>query len=209
MLVAIGKAHDFVFDRRAIARSDPFDHSGVHRTAIEVIADHIVGFLVSVGDIARYLARMLIRGSHEREDRHRVIAMLLRQHAEIDGARVNTRRSTGFQTTYAQRQFTQTTRQRDRRRIAGAAAAVVVQTNMNFAVKEGPDGQHYRFSAEFEAHLGDGAHDAIVFDNQIFNRLLEDHQVRLVLQRGTYCLTIKHAVSLGAGGAHCRSFAGV
>jgi tRNA U34 5-carboxymethylaminomethyl modifying enzyme MnmG/GidA len=34
----------------------------------EVIADHVMGFLVSVGDIARHLARMLIGRSHKRED---------------------------------------------------------------------------------------------------------------------------------------------
>ena len=111
MLVAIGKAHDFVFDRRTIAWPDPFDHPSVHWAAIEVITDHVMGFLVGVGDIARHLARMLIRGSHEREDRHWVIAVLLRQHAEIDGAGVNTRWGSGFQAAYAQRQLTQTTRQ--------------------------------------------------------------------------------------------------
>jgi hypothetical protein len=53
----------------------------------------------------------MLRGiAHEREDRHRIIAVLLRQHAEINGTSVNTRRRTGFQAAYAQRQFTQTTR---------------------------------------------------------------------------------------------------
>ena len=209
MLVAIGKAHHFVFDRRAVAWTDPFDHAGVHRAAIEVIADHIMGFLVGVRDVARHLLRMLCRIAHKREDRHWVITVLLRQHAEINGARINTRRRAGFQAADAQRQLAQTARQWDRRRIASTAAAVVIQTNMNFTVKEGTHGQHHGFGAEFEAHLGHGAHDAIVLNDKIFNRLLEDHQVRLVLQRGTYCLTIKHAVSLSAGGAHCRSFAGV
>jgi hypothetical protein len=80
---------------------------------------------------------------------------------------------------------------------------------MNFTIQECPNGQHNGFSAELKPHLGNSTNDAIVLNDKIFNRLLEDHQVRLVLQRGTYCLTIKHAVSLGAGGAHCRSFAGV
>ena len=140
MLVAIGKAHDFVFDRRAVTRADTFNHPGVHGAAIEVAADHLMGFLVGVRDIARYLARMLIRGSHKREDRHRVIAVLLRQHAKIDGACVNTRWSTRFQAAYAQRKFTQTARQWDRRRIASATAAVVVQPNVDFAIQEGADG---------------------------------------------------------------------
>ena len=80
---------------------------------------------------------------------------------------------------------------------------------MDFAIEEGSDGQHHRFGTEFEAHLSDGAHDAIVFHNQIFHCLLEDHQVRLVLQRGAYRLTIQHAICLGASGTYRGPFAGV
>ena len=109
MLVTIGKSHHFVFDRRAITWADPFDHTGVHWAAIEVIADHVMGFFIGVRDVARHLLRMLSRIAHEREHRHRIITVLLRQHAEINGARVNTRRCTGFQAADAQRQFTQTT----------------------------------------------------------------------------------------------------
>lgn len=61
---------------------------------------------------------------------------------------------------------------------------------MNFAIQEGSDGQYHRFRAEFEPHLGHGADNAIVFDNQIFNSLLEDHQIRLILQRGTHRLAV-------------------
>jgi hypothetical protein len=46
---------------------------------------------------------MLRRIAHEREDRHRIIAVLLRQNAEINGTSINTRRRTGFQAAYAQR----------------------------------------------------------------------------------------------------------
>ncbi|MNL80456.1 hypothetical protein D3C87_2073150 [compost metagenome] len=56
-----------------------------------------MGFLVSVGDVARHLARMLIHIAHEREDRHWVIAVLLCEHAEIDRTGVNTWWRPGFQ----------------------------------------------------------------------------------------------------------------
>ena len=108
MLISVSEAHDLVFDRRTVAWADTFDHSGIHRTTIEVTADHIMRFLVGMGDIARHLLWMLRCVAHKREHRHWVIAMLLRQHTEIDGARVNTRRRTGFQTTNAQWKFTQT-----------------------------------------------------------------------------------------------------
>ena len=206
MLVTIGKAHHFVFDRRAITWADPFDYASVHWAAIEVIADHLMGFFVGMRDVARYLLRVLRRVAHERENRHRVIAVLLGQYAEINGARIDTRRRAGFQTADAQRQFTQTTRQRNGRRIASTATAVVVQTNMDFAVQECPDRQHHGFGAELEAHLGHGAHDAIVLNDKIFYRLLEDHQVRLVLQRGAHGLAVKHAVCLRTSGANSRAF---
>lgn len=76
---------------------------------------------------------------------------------------------------------------------------------MDLAVQEGADGQYHRFGAEFQAHLGDGAHYAIVFDDQILNRLLEDHQVGLVLQRGADRLAIQYAIRLRASGADGRA----
>ncbi len=168
-----------------------------------------MGFLVGVRDVARHLARVLRGVPQEGEDRQWIITVLLSQYAEIDGARVNSRRRPRFQAADAQRQFAQTARQRDGWRIASTATAVVIQANMDFAVQEGPDGQHDRFCTEFEAHLGDGANNTIVLDNQIFNRLLEDHQVGLVLQRGTDCLTVEHAIRLSTSGANGRAFAGV
>ena len=113
MLISVGEAHDFVFDRRAVAWADTFDHPCIHWATIEVTADHIMGFLVGMGDITRHLLWMLGRITHKREYRHWVIAMLLRQHAEVDSTRINTLRCPGFQTTNAQRQFTQTARERN------------------------------------------------------------------------------------------------
>ena len=209
MRVAIGEAHHLVFDRRTVARADPLDDPGIHWAAIEVIADHLVGLLVGIGDPAGNLLRMLRGIAHEREDRHRVVAMLRAEHRKIDSARVNARRRTGFQTADAQRQRTQTLRQRNRRRIACATAAVVIQPDMNFAVEEGSDGEHHGFGAEHQPHLRDGANDAIVFDDKIVYRLLEDHQVGLIFQRGAYRLAIQHTIRLRAGSAHRRTFAAV
>ncbi len=80
---------------------------------------------------------------------------------------------------------------------------------MDLAVQESTDGQYHCLGAEFQAHLGDGAHYAIVFDDQILNGLLEDHQVGLVLQRGTDRLAIQYAIRLSARGANGWAFAGV
>ncbi len=101
MLVTIGKTHHLVFDRRTVAWADPFDHASVHWATIEVITNHVMGFLIGMRDVTRHLLRMLRSIPHKRENRHRVIAMLLSQHAEIDSTRINTRRCAGFQATDA------------------------------------------------------------------------------------------------------------
>ncbi|MNS67106.1 hypothetical protein D3C72_1003470 [compost metagenome] len=80
---------------------------------------------------------------------------------------------------------------------------------MDLAIQEGADGQYHRFGTKLQPHLGYRTDNAIVFHNQIFDRLLEESQVRLVLQGGAYSLAIQYAVSLGTSGSHRRAFAGV
>ncbi|MNC25053.1 hypothetical protein D3C75_731290 [compost metagenome] len=80
---------------------------------------------------------------------------------------------------------------------------------MNFAIQECPDSQNHGLGTELQPHLGDSTHNAIVLDNQIFNRLLEDHQVRLVFQCSAHRLPIQHAVSLSTSGPYGWAFAGV
>ncbi|MNC25054.1 hypothetical protein D3C75_731300 [compost metagenome] len=96
MLVTVGKTHHFVFDRRAITWANAFDNTGIHRAAIEIITNNVMRFFVGVRDVTRHLRRVLVYISHEREHRHWVIPMLLGKYAEIYGASVNTRWSTGF-----------------------------------------------------------------------------------------------------------------
>src|SRR5476649_373689 len=104
----IGKTHDFIFDRRAVTRADPFNDPGVHRAAIKIIADHIMRFFIGVGHVTRDLARMLRHIAHEREDWRRVVTMLWSKRAKIDRTCVNTRRCTGFEAIHTKWQFTQT-----------------------------------------------------------------------------------------------------
>ena len=64
-LVALfgGKPMDLVLDRRAIAGSDPLNHAGVHRRAVQAAADDFVRKRVGVGDPTRQLARVHRRRS--------------------------------------------------------------------------------------------------------------------------------------------------
>lgn len=77
---------------------------------------------------------------------------------------------------------------------------------MNFIVEERFNGEYDGFGTEFQFYLGNSIDYAIVFDNKIFNRLLEDYQVRLVFQRRTYRLTVEYTIRLSSGSANRRFF---
>src|SRR5215472_8942743 len=57
----LGEAHDFVFDRGAVARADALDLAGIQRRAVERTADDLVRALARVCYPATDLARM-VRG---------------------------------------------------------------------------------------------------------------------------------------------------
>ncbi|MCY1187188.1 hypothetical protein D9M73_281400 [compost metagenome] len=100
MAFLVGKAMDLVFDRRAVARADTFDDTGVHRRTVEVRRDDFMGAGVGVGNPATDLTGMLLLGTHERHHRDRRIARLLGHYREIHRAPIDTRWGTGFQATY-------------------------------------------------------------------------------------------------------------
>ena len=92
-----GEPVNLVFNRRAIARADAFDHSRVHRRAIQVGADDIVCPLVGVRNPTRHLPRMLLRRSEKRKHRRRIVlAQLLFARRKIDRAAVDARRCARF-----------------------------------------------------------------------------------------------------------------
>ena len=72
----VGKTGDLVLDRRAVTRPNPLDHPGVHGAAIQVVADHLVGELVGMGNVAGHLTRVLAGVADEGEDRARIVAVL-------------------------------------------------------------------------------------------------------------------------------------
>ena len=72
----VGEAVHLVFDRRAIARPDAFDHACEHRRAIATGADDLVRALVGRGDVTAHLARMIAAPAEVREHRHRLVARL-------------------------------------------------------------------------------------------------------------------------------------
>src|SRR6185503_12139742 len=204
----VREAMHLVLDRRAIARTDAFDHAGEHRRAIATGADDLVRALVGRGDVAADLARMIAAPAEVRKHRHRLIAGLHRESRVVDRATVDARRRAGLETTDAEGQGAQSLGQAVGRRIAGATALIVRQADVDLAAEERADGQHYRPRAELDAGLRDDAANLVAFDQQIGDLLLEQREVRLVLQHRADRLLVQDAIGLRArrsnGGALAR-----
>ncbi len=137
--------------------------------------------------------------AHVRKHGNRVqVAGLLFQDGVVDGAPVNARRRTGLEAALGKLQFLQALTQRNSRRVAGASARIVLQANVDQAVQEGARGQHYSLGPELQANLRHGANDTVALHHQVLNGLLEQPQVRLVLEAAADGLAIQHPIRLRA-----------
>ncbi len=173
--------------------------------------------LVGVGDPARHLARVHGCIAHEAEHGHgafvhaagHAVAGLLGAFGEVDAAPVQPGRRTGFQTTLGQLQLLQTRRQRHRRWVPRPAGRVVVQAHMDLAVQESARRQHHRAAAKADTHLRHSPHHAVALHHQVVHGLLEQPQIRLVLQHAADGGLVQDAVSLRPRGAHGGALAAV
>ena len=86
---------------------------------------------------------------------------------------------------------------------------MVLQADVDEPAEEGAGGQNHRLGMEPDARLRDHPGDAIAFKDEVIDRLLENLQIRLVLQLGSDRRAIEHAVGLRAGRAHRRALAAV
>ncbi len=207
--VLVRKAVDLVLDARTVARTGALDHPRVHRRAIEVGTDDVVGARVGMGDPAAALLGVRRRVTEERHDRPRRVTPLLLEGSEVDAARVDARRRAGLEPVDAERQLAQAPGQGDRRGIAGTAAAGALEADVDPPAEEGPGGQHDGTSVEVEAHGRACTDDAVAVQQQVVHGLLEDLQARLRLQDAADGAAVQHAVGLGTGCANRRPLARV
>jgi hypothetical protein len=80
---------------------------------------------------------------------------------------------------------------------------------VNLAAEERADGQHDGLCAKLDARLRDDTAHLLTFDQQVGDFLLEQREVRLVLQHRPDRLLVQDAIGLRARRAHRRTFAGV
>ncbi len=108
-----------------------------------------------------------------------------------------------------QLEFLQACGQAQRGRVSGTASGIVVEPHMDSPIQEGARRQHHRAAPEADAGLRDGAHHAFALQHQVVHGLLEQPQLRLVLQPPADRGLVEDAVGLRARGAHGRALAGV
>ena len=94
-------------------------------------------------------------------------------------------------------------------RIAGTAAGMVLQADVNHTAQEGSGGQHHGAGIEAQAHLGHHAGGGFAFDDQVIGGLLENPQILLVFQHGANRRLVQHPIRLCPGRAHGRALAAV
>ena len=207
--VLVRKAHDLVLNRGTIPRPHPFDEAGIHRRTLEPRAYNLMGIRVGTGDMAHYLPRVLRRRSGKGEHRHRFVAGLRCQLAVIDRLAINARRRAGLEPGDAKWQLPQAGGERIGRRVAGPAALIVGQADMDAAAEKGAGREYHHRGGEAQAHLRHHPGDPALLHNEILNGLLEQGEARLMLDGLAHRLLIERAVGLGAGGAHRGALARV
>ena len=188
--ILVGKAHDLVFNRWAVARAHALDDTAVHRRTIQPGTDDIVGVCVSVGNVAADLAQVVSRCRHKGKAGDGIVARLLDKLAVVDGLGIDAWWRAGLQAFDAKGPLTQAPRQGIGRRITGTATLVAFQANVYTPAQEGAHGQHHCRCPERQPHLRHHAGDAVVLHQQVIHRLLEQLQAHLILQRRAHHLPI-------------------
>ena len=143
----------------------------------------------------------------------RLVAGLDFERIEINGATVEAWRRPRLETPDRQIQFAQTRAQSLRRRIAGAARFVMIESDMNQAAEERARGEHHGVTlepdAELRDHAGDASTRAVAVEGEIIDGLLEKRQIRRVLEARSDRLLVEDAIRLRPRCTHRRPLARV
>ena len=206
MPVALAEAHDLVLDRRTVARANALDLARVHRRAMEVGANDLVGRRSGRRDMTGDLRRGDPVGQIG-ERPGRVVAVLPLERAIVDRATVEPRRRAGLQSAQLEAQPIQRPGQR-RGRLLDSVAADATRRDLGFphvdqAAQERTRRQDHAPGADFRTRFRDHTGTrAPCIQNDICNRIGADFEPGLLGQQVLNGLPIKLAVGLGTRSAH-------
>ena len=173
MAVAIAEADDLVLDRGAIARAAALDLAGIHRRAMHIGPDHLMGRRRGPGDAALDLRRRDPVG-HDRKRLRRIVAGLHFDRGPVDRGAIEPRRRAGLEPAERKAGAFERGRKAHRRRLADPAGRPVLFAEMDQPAQKGAGGDDDGAGGELAAIAQPNAGDAAVRDDQLV-RLAFDH----------------------------------
>ena len=127
----------------------------------------------------------------------------------MEGAAVDPRWSPGLQSPHAQGELAQPRRESVGGCITGPSAGVVDEADVHAPGEERAHGQHHRRGFEPDARDREHTVHPAALHDEVGHLLLEEREVRLILEQGADGLLVELPVGLGAGRAHRRALAGI
>src|SRR4030095_11001355 len=149
MPLPIGKTHDLVLERRALALPDPLNLAVEQGTSFDVASDDFPNALVGVNQPAANLIPKRLRRVERKGNRHSV-AWLLDEHSganlcvEIDAFPIEARRRACLQTPHFETERTNRRSQVPRRWLAVSACRPLFRADMNEAIQKCAGRDHER-----------------------------------------------------------------
>ncbi len=212
MPILVGEPHDLVFDRWTIARPTRLNLPGVHRRAMQIGADQFVDCFVCIGDPARNLRRRE-RIGEERKRLRIIVARLKFGLRIVDRAAVEPGRCARLEPPQFEAESLKRTADPCGRPFAGPAAGRLCLARVHDGLQKCAGSENHGTSAidGIAAHANADHPRPLtaVFDQQVLDRLLPQHEVWLFLDDPLHLELIKLLVGLGPRAVHRRAFAAI
>jgi hypothetical protein len=208
MALLLGEAHHLVLDGGAVARTGGVDLSGVHRRAVEVRADQVVGKAAGVGEPAEDL-RLLEPVGEDGERARTLVARSFLQLREVDGGAVDARGRTGLQAAEVQAESPERIGERLRGRLAETAAGGLLLAGVHQRPEEGAGGDDDRLRLESRSVAEHRPSNRASLDDQRLDRALDEVEVRLRRENVLHGRGVQIAVTLRARALHGRTLGAV
>ena len=206
----IGKAHDLIFNRGAVACANAFDDARIHGGLIYRTTDNVVGGFGGIGDMAGPLrqGRRPRRGA-EGKKVDRIITVLGGQIGIVDGIAVNAGHSTGFHAAHAKILGLEPLGQGGRGKIAQTAGGKILQPHMHQTIQKGASGHNHGPDPQHLIQRGAYAPNPAIFHQNFIHHGLMHCQAGLIFQNLLHAQAVQKPVGLGPGRAHRWPLAGI
>ncbi|MEY9611533.1 hypothetical protein ABIF21_004407 [Bradyrhizobium elkanii] len=204
MAVTVAEADDLVLDRGAIARSGALDLTGIHRRAMHIGPDHLMGRGRRPGDAALDLRRRN-PVSHDRKRLRRLVSGLHFDRGPVDRSAVEARRRSGLEPAERKPCPFEGSRQAHGRRLADPARRPILLPEMDQTAQKGAGRDDNRTRRQPATIAQANAGHATIGDDQFIRLAFDDAEVRGLGDRRLHRRGVELAVSLGPGATDRRT----